>query len=71
MRKGEIPEYPLESKPLASPYEAEAIRARLAEIRSKLEAKGEELTPTLREFGPVPDPEDKLWEELRALGYIQ
>ncbi len=62
---------PLESKPLASPYEAEAIRARLAEIRSKLEAKGEELTPTLREFGPVPDPEDKLWEELRALGYIQ
>lgn len=62
---------PLETTPLTSQAEADAIRARLAEIRSKLEAQSEQLTPTLREFGPVPDPEDKLWEELRALGYIQ
>ncbi|MGB5659096.1 MAG: hypothetical protein WBO54_06390 [Thermoanaerobaculia bacterium] len=35
------------------------------------QAQSERLTPALREFGSPPDPEDKLWKQLRALGYIQ
>lgn len=60
-----------ETTPLDDPEAMSAMRARLAELHAALQTQSSRYTASLREFGEPPGATDKLWQQLRALGYVK